>query len=229
MEILSRKYTLALAPGSFPLSTDSMVLADFVRLKRNASVLDLGSGCGTLGLLLCAKDDSCRVTGIEQSECDHRMALENIAANHLQTRLYSLCADLRRFPPQLAAGTFHCCVSNPPYFTGGAPSRTHPIARRDDCCKTADLFSAAAKALRYGGDLFLVHKPERLAEICAEAVRADLQPKHLRLVRHSPGGAVTTILLQCRKGGKVGLVWDELSLFEQDGSPSGDYRRIYHL
>ena len=49
-----KEYTLDLTSG-FPLSTDSMVLADFVRPPKNAVVLDLGSGCGTLGLLLCAR------------------------------------------------------------------------------------------------------------------------------------------------------------------------------
>ena len=52
MEQLPNGYTLELASGTFPLSTDSMLLAHFARLPRNARVLDLGSGCGTLGMLL---------------------------------------------------------------------------------------------------------------------------------------------------------------------------------
>ena len=55
METINNEFTLDLS-GGFPLSTDSMVLADFVKLPKNASVLDLGSGCATLGLLLCARD-----------------------------------------------------------------------------------------------------------------------------------------------------------------------------
>lgn len=229
METLSHKYTLKLSQNAFPLSTDSMLLADFVRMPRNATVLDLGSGCGTLGLLLCAKDDFCTVTGIEQSQADHMTALENICDNQLQSRLYSLCADLKSFPPQLPFGSFHCCVSNPPYFSGGEASQRHPLARRNDTCKSADLFAAAAKALRYGGDFFLVHKPDRLAELCYEAINAGLQPKRLCLVRHQPNSPVSTVLLQCRKGGKVGLVWEALSLYHPDGRPTDDYRRIYHL
>ena len=52
MELLPNGLTLNLAEGEFPLSTDSMVLSGFVKLPKNARVLDLGSGCGTLGLLL---------------------------------------------------------------------------------------------------------------------------------------------------------------------------------
>ena len=81
MEYLPNGFTLEIPAGAFPLSTDSMVLSHFVKLPRNARALDLGSGCGTLGLLLCAKEDSCTVTGMELEETAHLAALENIRRN----------------------------------------------------------------------------------------------------------------------------------------------------
>ena len=228
MEILSGKYTLTLCDGGFPLSTDSMVLADFAKLPRSARVLDLGSGCGTLGLLLLAKDNGCTVTGIELTENAHRCALENIRANALEGRLYSVCADLRAMPECIQPGSFDVCVSNPPYFSGGELSRKTPLARREDCCSPADLFAAASKYLRFGGDFYLVHKPERLAQLCAEGSKAGLEPKRLRLARHREGGPIALILLGCRKGGKPGLLIDEMTLYHADGTPTEDRRRIYH-
>ena len=71
MEYLPNGYTLELAQGAFPLSTDSMVLAHFIRLPANAKVLDLGSGCGTLGMLLCAQREDCNVTGFEIDPAAH--------------------------------------------------------------------------------------------------------------------------------------------------------------
>ena len=65
MERLYNGFALELPPGAFPLSTDSILLSGFVRLPKQAQVLDLGSGCGTLGHLLCAKDSGCAVTGVE--------------------------------------------------------------------------------------------------------------------------------------------------------------------
>lgn len=229
MEYLQNGFQLNIAPGTFPLSTDSVLLADFVRLPKQAKVLDLGSGCGTLGLLLCAKDAGCAVTGIELSEIAHTAALENIQRNDLQARLFSICQDLRSIPSSFPSGSFDCCVSNPPYFSGGPASKTTPQARRNDNCTTAELFAAAAWATRYGGDFYLVHKPERLAEICACAVKNGLEPKRLRLVRHDPASDISLILLQCRKGGKPGLIWEELCLHNADGTPTEDYKKIYHL
>jgi len=228
MEHLQNGYSLNIAPGTFPLSTDSILLSDFVKLPKQAKVLDLGAGCGTLGLLLCANFADCSVTGIELSEIAHAAALDNIQRNALQDRLFSICEDLRSIPCQFPSGSFHCCVSNPPYYTGGPASKATPQARRDDNCTIKELFTAAAWATRYGGDFYLVHKPERLAEICACATQSGLEPKRLRLVRHDPNSEINLILLQCRKGGKPGLIWEELCLHNADGTPTESYKKIYH-
>ena len=227
MEFLPNGYTLDTSGGVFPLSTDSMLLADFARLPRNARVLDLGAGCGTLGLLLCASHPACKVIGVELDEAAHEVALKNIERNGLGGRMESICADLRTVSLEL--GSFEVCVSNPPYFSGGPASKSHPLARREDCCTPGELFAAAAKFVKYGGDFFLVHKPERLAELIACGAREQMEAKRLRLVRHADGGESSLILLQFRKGGKPGLKIDEVFLFHKDQTPSEYYQAVYHL
>lgn len=229
MEQLHNGFTLEISPGAFPLSTDSMVLAGFVRLPKNAQVLDLGSGCGTLGLLLCANDPGCSITGVEIDENAHRTALENADRNGISNRLTSICGDIKDISSFITAGSFSCCVSNPPYFSGGPQSSSVPTARRDDLCSMAALIGAAAWALRYGGDFFLVHRPERLAEIFSCACTHKLEPKRLLLLRHKPEDPVSLVLVQCRKGGKPGLVWEEQALYTASYEPSEFYRHIYHL
>ena len=132
METLFNGFTLDIAPGTFPLSTDSIALADFVRLPKQANVLDLGAGCGTIGILLCAKDSTCHVTGIELDENAHAMALKNREDNKLQDRFQSICADLTAITTLVSRGSFDICVSNPPYFAAGFLSRSTPLARHEE-------------------------------------------------------------------------------------------------
>ena len=228
MEQLPNGYTLTLVPGAFPLSTDSMVLSHFVRLPKNARVLDLGAGCGTLGLLLCARREDCAVTGLELEENAHAAAVENIRRNGLQARMESICADLRQLPKEFT-GRYDCCVSNPPYFSGGPAALRTPLARREDCCSPEDLFSSVSLALKYGGDFFLVHKPERLAELIARGSEASLEAKRLLLLRHREDGPITLICLQFRKGGKPGLIIEEESLFNSKNEPTAFYKSVYHI
>jgi len=229
MEHLPNGFTLELAPGAFPLSTDSMALAHFAKLPPNARVLDLGSGCGTLGLLLCAVWDNCQVTGIELDCAAHMAALSNISRNAIAHRMESICADLRQVPSLLSPGSFHCCVSNPPYFSGGPQSKSLPNARRENLCSLSDLMKSAAWALKYGGDFFLVHRPERLGEIIAKGAEHNLEAKRLCLIRHREDGPVNLILVQLRKGGKPGLLLEELALHHPDGTPTEHYNSIYHI
>ena len=229
MEYLPNGITLSLCDGAFPFSTDSMLLSHFVRLPKNARVLDLGSGCGTLGLLLCGKDPNCHVTGVELEETAHLEALENIRRNHLSARMESLCGDLRSLSGMFSPGSFSCCVSNPPYFSGGFSSRKLATARQEGSCTPEDLFRCGGSLLKFGGDFFLVHKPERLAELIATAAKHQLEAKRLCLVRHREWMPVNLILLQLRKGAKPGLVWEEIILHRADGSPTQIYQEIYHI
>ena len=223
MEYLQNGFTLTLAEGSFPLSTDSVALAAFVKLPKNARVLDLCAGCGTLGLMLCAGDEGCHVTGIELRPEDHEAAKENISRNHIEKRMESILGDATEVCP--APGAYHVCISNPPYFSGGPLRNT---ARRDDLCPPEKLFRAAAKALRYGGDFYLVHRPELLAHLCALGAANGMEAKELMLLRHRSDGPVSLILLKLRKGGKPGLQITEQALHHPDGSPTDYFKSIYH-
>ena len=229
MEVLHNGFTIEFSPGAFPLGTDSIALAGFATLPRNASVLDLGAGCGTLGILLCAQNANCNVTGVEIDGAAHHAALKNAEVNDLTNRLTSICADLRTFSNFIQPGSYSCCISNPPYFSDGPQSKTTPLARRDDICTMDDLMAAASWALKCGGDFFLVYRPERLAELFARAAAHNLEPKRLCLLRHRTDSAVSLVMVQCRKGGKPGLIWQEESLYNPDGTPTSYYRNLYHI
>jgi len=228
MEYLPNGLTLDIPQGCFPLSTDSMVLAEFVKLPKNARVLDIGAGCATLGILLCAKDSACHVTGIEISAPAHRGALDNIHNNALEHRLESIHADARTLRQLVVPGSFSICVANPPYFSGGPASSLHKDARREDTFSPEDLMQGAAWALKTGGDLFVVHRPEKLGQLIALGAREGLETKRLRLVRHQEGGPVALLLLQLRKGARPGLVIEEAALHLADGRQSEYYHKIYH-
>jgi tRNA1(Val) A37 N6-methylase TrmN6 len=228
MEYLPNGITLQIASGTFPLSTDSMALAHFAKLPRSARVLDLGSGCGTLGLMLCASDKNCHITGLELDETAHAAAQENILRNDLSARMESICSDLRLASDFFAPGSFDVCVSNPPYFSGGPASTALPEARKELQCSLSDLMDTAGKMLKYGGDFFLVHRPERLAQIIALGSAHHLEAKRLLLLRHRETGPITLVLLQLRKGGKPGLIIEEAALFQQDGTMTDYHKSVYH-
>lgn len=219
--------------AQFRLSTDSMLLADFCRLAPQSAVCDLGCGCGSLSLLLCGKYPLLRVTGVELQPQAAALAEENAAQDGLDGRFSVIRGDLREHRTLLAHGSFDAVVSNPPYYPVGsgkcAASPALAAARTELTCSLGELCTCAAWLLRSGGRFFLVHKPERLADLMVSLRENRLEPKRLRLVRHRAGGPVSLVLLEAWLDGRPGLVFEpDLALFDENGAESEDHKRIYH-
>lgn len=224
---------LARTEDSFRLSTDSVLLAHFVNMPNPRAILDLGSGAAVLSVLLADKYKSAALTGVEIQERSVQLSRLSIAESGFSDRIDIINADLREHRSILPAGGFDLVVSNPPYFpvAGGysAPNEARQIAREEVCCSLSDVCAAAAYLCRWGGSFSLVHRPERLAEICKTASGFGLEPKRLRTVHHKAAAAPSLILLDCRRGAKPGLVFEPpLILANEDGSDSAETIEIYH-
>ena len=141
---------LRIPEGEVPLGADSLLLADFLTLPPRARVADLGAGCGTLGVLLCARDQSCTVTGVELRPEACRAAQENVRINGLEERLTVLEGDVRRIRALLPAGDFSCVIANPPYFPvgSGKAGRNSAVARTEQCLTLAELCAAQCRKPR---------------------------------------------------------------------------------
>lgn len=233
IETLWGGLTLRYDAEQFRLSTDSMVLADFCVLPPRASVCDLGCGCGSLSLLLCAKSTEARLTGVELQPSAAEQARQNAAQSSLHGRFRVIEGDLREFRTLLDHGAYDVVVSNPPYYPAGSGKvSVSPLlaaARTELTCPLDALCACATWCLKSGGRFFLVHKPERLADLIFSLRTHRLEPKRLRFVRHRDGGTVSLVLLEARLDGHTGLSLDpDLILRNADGSQSADFRRIYH-
>ena len=232
-EYFSGGITMTVTDGCFRLSTDSMVLADFCRLPRGAAVCDLGSGCGALGLLLLRDHPDMRVTGLEILPDAAAQARKNIDANHLSEHFSVITGDLRGHRTLLPASAFDAVVSNPPYFPAASgaisPDGARAIARSEVCCTIDDLCACAAYALRFGGEFFLVHKPERLTDLLVTLRENRLEPKRLQFVRHHPEAGASLVLVEARSGARPGLtLQNDLILYTSSGEKTADYKRLYH-
>ena len=152
----------------FKLSTDSVLLADFVQIRGAKRGIDLGCGSGILSLLLAQKSAGLRITGLELLPEAAAAARENAARNGMEGRIEVVNGDIRECRALFRAGSFDLAVSNPPYFPADrgavAPRADRAAARAEASCSLSELCDAAAFLLRTGGSLFLVHRPERLPQ-----------------------------------------------------------------
>ena len=215
------------------LSTDSVLLADFVRLRGVRRGIDLGCASGAVALLLLSRSETLHMTGLELRPEAAALAEENMARNGLAHRSRILSGDIRAHRALFPAGSFDLVVANPPYYPLGSgalsldPARA--AARGETDCTLEELCTAAAWLCRAGGSVALVYKPERLAELFSAMSAHGLVPKRLRLVCHRAEAAPSLVLVEGRRGGKPGLrIEPSLLLTGPDGKDSAEARRIYH-
>ena len=224
-------YRFCFGDGAFKPSTDTFLLGGFAQVRQGERVCDLGAGIGLLGLLLLAREATLRVTNVDVSERACAMARQTAAVNGLEERVTVLCADLRRREQLPEANSFDLCTANPPYFpsaAGRVAAGQRGAARSELTCTLAELCGAASYLLRSGGQLCLVYRAARLAELMALLRAHKLEPKELQTVQKTIDTPPRLVLLRCRKDGGTGLdIRPPLLLQKGDGSESEALGRCY--
>ena len=193
-------YMLRWPEGVFPLGGDCLALGNFVTVRKNWRVCDLGTGSGALLLLLKRREESISLTGVEIDSLSADTARKNLEDNHIPGEI--LNEDLRTL--SLPAGGFDLIISNPPYFPVGSGESGGP-SRSEECCSLDDLCACAGRIVKNGGRVALCHRPERLVDLMCTLRKYRLEPKRMKLLSHSPDHPPFLVLLESIKQGRPGL------------------------
>lgn len=197
------------AEDGYRYSLDPILLSRFVNIKKEVKVVDLGSGCGILPLLLARLTAAQELVGIEiQPELAER-SMRNVKLNNLQDRVRILSGDICKIQNLLPVSYAEQVVSNPPYRHPGsgriAPNDERAAARHELAGGLADFVAAASWLLKNGGSFAVIYLVERLPELIVEMVSAGIEPKRLRMVHPRQGEMAKMVLLEGVKGGRPGL------------------------
>ena len=203
--------------------TDAYLLAAFIRPQPYAQAVELGSGCGIISLLLCAKDKLRTVTAVEVQPSFAELTARNAALNGYSDRIRVLNADLRRLTADHPGGEVNLVFANPPYLkaNSGMPNRAaeKDIARHEVCGGIRDFCAAASRLLRTGGRFACVFRAERLADLFG-AMRANrLEPKRMVMVHSDADSPPCLVLTECVKDAAPSLrVLPALMLYHRRSS-----------
>jgi len=103
-------------PKGFCFGIDAVLLANFVHLKKQAKVVDLGTGTGIIPILLAGKSETSHVTALEIQEEVANMAERSVKLNKLEDRIKILNIDLNDAEKSLDINGYDVVTSNPPYM-----------------------------------------------------------------------------------------------------------------
>ena len=150
-------------PNMFCFGMDAVLLANFVKHRRDGMYMDLGTGTGVIPILLAAKepsDGTCQFIGLEIQDACAEMAGRSVRLNDLEQKVRIDHGDIREVSCNYRKAFFDIVTSNPPYISGNHgltnPDEPKNIARHEICVTLSDVIEAAAYLLKPGGRLSVI-------------------------------------------------------------------------
>ena len=212
--------------------TDAVLLAEFSGYRRKDRVCDLGTGCGISPMLMQRTDAPAEIYGVDiQPEAIAQMQQGIARSTQIHSALHPVCADLKTLWEGAPLGQLDLVTCNPPYKAAGAGivsrGKADRVARHETECALGDVFTAAAKLLRFSGRLCICQRPERLADIFVSMREAGIEPKRFREVIQREGGKAWLVLVEGRLGGKSGIETMPPLYIEKGGILSPEMIDIY--
>lgn len=224
--------------NGFCFGIDSVLLSDFAKeIKNGAKCVDLGTGTGILGILLCAKTNLSQIIGIEIQEEVAEMANRSIILNNLENKFKIININLKEIKNNkinyLEKNSFDYIITNPPYKklnTGKINENEKKLISRHEITASLDDFIEVANyLLKDKGTIFMVHRPERLADIIEKMRKEKIEPKEIKFVYPKINEEPNLILIKGVKNAKPFLKINKpLYIYNEDGSYTDEILKIYN-
>ncbi|GAB4336489.1 MAG: methyltransferase [Desulfobulbaceae bacterium] len=220
----------------YRFSVDAVLAGRFSSPRPGDRVLDLGCGCGVIGLIIAHlhRDENVRVTGLELQPDLAMLAHDNVLANGMEEQIEIIEGDLKRIGDYLAPESFELVVSNPPYGVPGtgriSPTGQRARARHEIDATLEDVVDAAAFAVVNRGRVVFVYPASRAMTLVHLLMSRRLVPKRLLPVYAYPGGGPASLVLleAVKNGGEgVGLLEPLYIHAEKNGPYTQEMERFY--
>ena len=218
--------------NEFCFSMDSVLIAHFPKFKKNARVIDLGTGTGVIPLLIA--DAVKEICAVELNSRMVETARRNVELNGLTEKIFVMEGDYRKHRELFKAESFDAAIANPPYtpIKNGEANKISGIAqaRHEFTATLEDVVTAARYVLKFRGAFYMIHLASRLCEIIDALHRHQMEMKRLRIIQPKSGRDANLIMLEAIVGANAGnlKILPPLIVHNEDGSYTDEIYKIYN-
>lgn len=218
--------------NAFRFGIDAVLLANFARIKKGMTVIDLCTGTGIIPFIISGKTEASKIIGIEIQEDMVDMANRSTAYNKLSNKIKFIHGDITDNKLIKTITKADVITVNPPYKLKNSgilnPNDKNAIARHEICCNLEDVIIASRILLKDNGRMFMVHRPERLADILCLMRKYKIEPKTIQMIHPSVNKAPNIVLIEGHRDGGAFLKWEEpIYVHNEDGSYTNEIEKIY--
>ena len=191
----------------YRFSIDAVLLSEFVSIKKGDRIVDLGTGCGIIPLILLTDRPAGYVFGLEIQEGLASQTRRNALLNGLSNKIGVIRADIRHMP--MIPASIDVVICNPPYRKRDSgrinPDKQRAIARHEILASLEDILNAARYVLRTEGRLAMIYPAERLADLMIMMRQYGMEPKRVRIIYPGMESEAKLAMVEATLGGRSGL------------------------
>jgi tRNA1Val (adenine37-N6)-methyltransferase len=219
--------------SGYRFSIDALLLAHFADPHPKDRIIDLGTGCGIMPLIIAFRKKTGKISGVEIQPSLADLARRNATQNRLSSRIKILEKDLRDLEGKNLRGIFDLVLSNPPYRRVGAgrvnPCLEKALARHEFKATLQDVLRAAQYLLKEKGRLAMIYPASRAAELIQEMRQFNVEPKRLQFVHSHPKEEARLMMVEGFKEGRAQVrVLPPLILYDSAGNYTPEAQQLFH-
>ncbi|MCR4942334.1 MAG: methyltransferase [Campylobacter sp.] len=188
-------------PSGYRYNSDSLFLYDFIsEFKPSGKLLDVGCGCGILGLLLKRDFAKIELFGIDKQGINIEISKQNAKTNDLEANFFQ--GDFCEFKSE---ERFDFIVSNPPFYHDGVKQSQNShmnISKYEHHLSLKKFLSVANSHLKPNGTLCFCYEAGRVDEIFSELKEFKLKAICMKFVYAKQGAMAKLVLLTVKKNSR---------------------------
>ena len=193
----------------YRFTSDSVLLSRFAKAKKKDKVADFCAGSGIVAFHFFALNKS--VPALQFTLFEMQKALADLSK---KTAVYNSFDNFEivncklQDIPESYREQFSLILCNPPYERAGTgfdnDEYEKAVCRKEITLTLKEIAKAASFALKFGGRICMLHRADRIAEVCYELKQVNIEVKKLQFVGGRCGSKPYLVMIEGVKGGKPG-------------------------
>ncbi len=207
-------------------TSDSIILYDFISsCKIKGEVLEVGSGCGIIGLLV-ARDNPINLSQIDIQEDFYLLSKKNAEINNINSEIIN--DDFLNYTDDKR---YDFIISNPPFYeTGNVPSNDINIAtcKMESFLNMSYFFKKVKFFLKPKGYFIFCYKASSLSEVICTLQKNNLTTQKIRFVHTKENKNAKLVLIYARLNSKSKTDIISPLIMQKDNELSEEIINIYN-
>jgi tRNA1(Val) A37 N6-methylase TrmN6 len=197
-------------------NSDSVFLSDFINyFKPKGRVLDVGAGCGIVGLLVARQNPKIELEAVEKQDIFVEYATINARVNMIPYKIHH-----KSFLELDEDAKYDYIISNPPFYPHKSTKSNNSmlsIARYNNNLPLSDFFKKVSRVLKPKSHFVFCYDATQFGIICAELDKVKLRVVDVQFVHPKVDRAASLVMIHARNGSKSLMkVWEPFISFDGD-------------